>query len=130
MSTLAGARGVTDIAAADVAALDADNDAVLGVLISSEPTLDAMDMIARSVGAYYGFDRAGTLRMRRYGLPSAGLGALPVVAPWNTQTLENVPLTRAEMEANGDTETVADAMRNLLGVSWNLTRAAAPIRTC
>lgn len=43
------------------------------------------------------------------------------------QTLENVPLTRAEMEANGDTETVADAMRNLLGVSWNLTRAAAPI---
>ncbi|MGQ2932434.1 MAG: SDR family NAD(P)-dependent oxidoreductase, partial [Sphingopyxis sp.] len=32
------------------------------------------------------------------------------------QTLENVPLTRAEMEANGDTETVADAMRNLLGV--------------
>ncbi|WP_052129668.1 SDR family oxidoreductase [Sphingomonas sp. 35-24ZXX] len=43
------------------------------------------------------------------------------------QTLENVPLTRAEMEANGDGETVADAMRNLLGVSWNLTRAAAPI---
>ncbi|WP_116969769.1 SDR family oxidoreductase [Blastomonas sp. UPD001] len=43
------------------------------------------------------------------------------------QTLENVPLTRAEMEANGDSETVADAMRNLLGVSWNLTRAAAPI---
>ncbi len=43
------------------------------------------------------------------------------------QTLENVPLTKAEMEANGDTETVADAMRNLLGVSWNLTRAAAPI---
>ncbi len=41
------------------------------------------------------------------------------------QPLDNVPLTREEMEACGDTETVVDAMRNILGVTWNLARAAA-----
>jgi malonyl-CoA reductase/3-hydroxypropionate dehydrogenase (NADP+) len=30
------------------------------------------------------------------------------------QTLDNVPLTEAEMAANGDVETVSDAMRNIL----------------
>lgn len=91
LRALAGARGITDIDDADVAALDAANDAVLGVLISGETTLDAMDMLARSVGAWYGFDREGILRMHRYELPSAAGAALPVIAPWNTMTLENVP---------------------------------------
>ncbi len=43
------------------------------------------------------------------------------------QPLDNVPLTEAEMKANGDTETVSDAMRNILAVTWNLARAAAPL---
>ena len=38
--------------------------------------------------------------------------------------LERVPLTAEEL-ANGDTETVAQAARSLLGVAWNLVRAAA-----
>ncbi len=47
------------------------------------------------------------------------------------QTLENVPLSAADLEANrkdgaADTETVGDAMRNILGVTWNLAREAAP----
>jgi hypothetical protein len=91
LSTLAGERGITDISAADVAALDAANDAVLGVLVQGESTLDVLDMLARSIGAWYGFDRSGTLRMHRYELPSAAGAALPVVAPWNAMTLENVP---------------------------------------
>ena len=41
------------------------------------------------------------------------------------QPIENVPFTRAEMEACGDTETVPDAMRNILGVTWNTSRIAA-----
>ncbi|WP_420392141.1 SDR family NAD(P)-dependent oxidoreductase [Acuticoccus sp.] len=41
--------------------------------------------------------------------------------------LDDVPLTQEEMEAIGETESVADAMRNLLGVTWNLARIAAPI---
>lgn len=48
------------------------------------------------------------------------------------QTLENVPLTGDELDAlreagSGDNETVGDAMRNILGVTWNLARAAAPL---
>ncbi|MGP1352958.1 MAG: SDR family oxidoreductase [Parasphingopyxis sp.] len=43
------------------------------------------------------------------------------------QLLENVPLTEEEMDASGDTETVADAMRNIFGVTWNLSRIAAPL---
>lgn len=43
------------------------------------------------------------------------------------QTLDQIPLTRAEMEACGESETVADAMRNIFGVTWNLARAAAPL---
>jgi malonyl-CoA reductase/3-hydroxypropionate dehydrogenase (NADP+) len=47
------------------------------------------------------------------------------------QPLENVPLSDADMaalKASGfaDTETVPDAIRNILGVAWNLARAVAP----
>ncbi|NBP07425.1 MAG: SDR family NAD(P)-dependent oxidoreductase [Gammaproteobacteria bacterium] len=45
--------------------------------------------------------------------------------------IDNLPLSREELEtlrATGstDTETVADAAGNLLGLSWNMVRAAAP----
>jgi len=45
--------------------------------------------------------------------------------------IENLPLAREELEAlraagSTDTETVADAAGNLLGLSWNMVRAAAP----
>ncbi len=48
------------------------------------------------------------------------------------QAIENLPLTREELEAlqakgASDTETVGDALRNILGVTWNLVRTAAPI---
>ena len=47
------------------------------------------------------------------------------------QPLENVPLSADDLKAlqargMADSETVPDAMRNLLGVTWNLVRAAAP----
>ncbi len=47
------------------------------------------------------------------------------------QTLERLPLSQPELfeaqkEGATDTESVADAMRNILAVTWNLVRAAAP----
>jgi malonyl-CoA reductase/3-hydroxypropionate dehydrogenase (NADP+) len=47
------------------------------------------------------------------------------------QLLERLPLTQAELfqaqkDGSTDTESVADAVRNILGVTWNLVRAAAP----
>ncbi len=46
------------------------------------------------------------------------------------QPLERLPLSRADLEAlqaegSTDTETVGDAARNILGVAWNMVRAAA-----
>jgi malonyl-CoA reductase/3-hydroxypropionate dehydrogenase (NADP+) len=48
------------------------------------------------------------------------------------QPLEKVPLTDEELQAlreqgATDTETLAQATRNILGVSWNMLRAAAPV---
>ncbi|MFW5633363.1 MAG: SDR family NAD(P)-dependent oxidoreductase, partial [Erythrobacter sp.] len=43
------------------------------------------------------------------------------------QPLHNVPFTAEEREAAGESETVSDAMRNILGVTWNLARIAAPM---
>lgn len=43
------------------------------------------------------------------------------------QPLAQVPFTNEEMEALGESETVSDAMRNILGVTWNLCRVAVPM---
>lgn len=59
-----------EISAADVAALDAANNAPLGIWITGEETFaSAMDAVAGSVGAYYGFDGPGMLRMARLEAP-------------------------------------------------------------
>ncbi len=47
------------------------------------------------------------------------------------QPIENLPLTGEELAAlqkkgASDSETVGDALRNILAVAWNVTRAAAP----
>ena len=48
------------------------------------------------------------------------------------QPLERVPLTREELDAlraegASDSETLADATRNILGVAWNMLRASTPL---
>jgi malonyl-CoA reductase / 3-hydroxypropionate dehydrogenase (NADP+) len=48
------------------------------------------------------------------------------------QALTNVPLSQEELDAlraagSTDSETLAQASRNILGVSWNILRAAAPV---
>ncbi|QMW22566.1 SDR family oxidoreductase [Sandaracinobacteroides saxicola] len=43
------------------------------------------------------------------------------------QTLVKLPLDEAERAAQGDAESVGDAMRNIFGVTWNLVRSVAPV---
>ncbi|MEE4289476.1 MAG: SDR family oxidoreductase [Erythrobacter sp.] len=43
------------------------------------------------------------------------------------QPLHNIPFSAEEREACGDTETTRDAMLNILGVTWNMARIAAPL---
>jgi hypothetical protein len=60
-----------DIVAADVTALDQANNATVGLWISDEQSaLEAMDAIANSVGAWWGFDPWGRLRMAQMQLPT------------------------------------------------------------
>lgn len=98
-------RGVVsgDINAADVTALDTASSAVCGLWIDdSRTTLDAMDLIARSCGAVYWFDRLGALRMRQLSLPGAAEAV--AVAPWSAQSVtqvmsgEDVPTERVRIK--------------------------------
>ena len=58
------------ISAADVAALDSAASAVVGMWVDGDVTVQqAMDSIAASIGAWYGFDGAGSLRMGRLTAP-------------------------------------------------------------
>ena len=71
MATGAGGVVPEDVAAADVAALDAANPAELGLWIDADVSVRAaMERVANSVGAWFGFDRLGRLRMRRLEAPS------------------------------------------------------------
>jgi hypothetical protein len=61
---LSAGLGTGEISSADVTALDAANSAVVGIWVVDAPTfLNVMDQVAQSIGAYYGFDPNGVLRM-------------------------------------------------------------------
>jgi hypothetical protein len=77
LKALALAAGLTagEISSADVTALDSANSAVIGLWLRDEDTLAALDLAAASIGAWYGFDGAGTLRMGRLEAPSGSPAA-------------------------------------------------------
>lgn len=59
------------VSSADVTALDGANSAVLGLYAREEITVRAaMEQISNSVGAWFGFDRLGVLRMNRLAAPT------------------------------------------------------------
>lgn len=59
-----------DINAADVTALDAASAAECGLFVRDDTTgLAAMDLLAPSAGAYFGFDRLGKFRMAQLTIP-------------------------------------------------------------
>ncbi len=59
------------ISSTDVTSLDAANAAVVGIWLQDDTTaLSAMDQIAASIGAWYGFDKDGVLRVGQLAAPS------------------------------------------------------------
>lgn len=65
-----------DIDSADVTALDASNASPVGIYIEQETTaIQAMDEVAQSIGAYFGFDAVGKFRLGRLTAPMG----MPVV---------------------------------------------------
>lgn len=87
LKAMAQAAGITDISAADVTAMDTANSAVVGLYVDgSETTLQLMDQVAASAGAFFGFDAEGTLRMSVLTAPSGT--AVATVRTWNTAALD------------------------------------------
>jgi hypothetical protein len=77
-----------DISSSDVTALDTDNSSVVGIWLNDSSTTfsAAMDSIAASVGAWYGFDTSGDLRMGRLTAPSGS----PVVTLYDYDIYDNI----------------------------------------
>jgi hypothetical protein len=60
-----------DINASDVTALDTANNSVIGIWIDgADSAMVAMDKVAQSIGAYFGFDALGVLRMGLFTAPT------------------------------------------------------------
>jgi hypothetical protein len=71
LATGPGGIASGDVVAGDVTALDAAASAPLGLWLDGEQTVrQAMTQVAQSVGAWFGFDRLGKLRMRQLVVPS------------------------------------------------------------
>lgn len=80
LKALALSAGLTsgEISSGDVTALDTACAYVLGIVADDDtPHRQAMDAIANSIGAWYGFDGTGVLRMGRLAAPS-GTPALEI----------------------------------------------------
>lgn len=70
LARIAADMGITDISAADLAALDAASPARAGWWVSDDSTAaSVMDSVAQP-SVWYGFDRLGTLRFNRLAAPS------------------------------------------------------------
>lgn len=131
---LVEARGLT-VEAADVAALDAANGAVLGVFINDDrDTLAIMEEVARTVGAAFWANRLGVIRMARIALPT-GTQPKATLADWSAlrvtsvPTTENVPTTSWELryaryhrplQGTEVATSVSDADRADLGQAWRV----------
>ena len=89
---------------------------------ASTVVMDGADPASVRAGAAEVFARYGRLDILVNNAGSAG----------PKQPLERLPLNKGDLtalqaEGSTDTETVADAARNILGVAWNMVRACAPL---
>jgi len=140
---IALAAGVAsgDITAADITALHADNSAPIGLAVTdSETAVACLDRVLGSVGAWYGFDALGKLRMGRLELP-AGTPAVVfdqdrIISlsrdtsndPWKGQPVWRVSLTydvnetpQNDSDLGGDKTSPTDPVGGLTRRAWLAT---------
>lgn len=107
-----GGVAAGDVSAADIAVLDAANSAVIGIWLPDGGNIRAaLDQICQSVGAWWGFDRAGKYRIRRLELPSG----TPVA------TLTSDEIIKIERTVSGDSGRGVPAWRVTVGHAQNHT---------
>jgi hypothetical protein len=97
LKRIATDAGIPSISESDVTALDVLNSAEVGVWVSDDAdTVDVMDEVAQSIGAYYLFDAAGTMRMGQLDLPIA-----PSVATLDDTNIIDIDLVRSDDAGRG-----------------------------
>jgi len=123
------------IATGDVAALDALNSGVIGLYIDTEMTfLQAFDQIASTVGAWWGGNNAGKLRIKRLsppsGTPVLSITKHDVIPPLERLSTKDenrgVPLYRVTcryaqnptVQTNNVALSVTEARRAEIGQEW------------
>lgn len=112
LALLSGTVLSADIYSADVTALDAAASAPIGIWLSNgENIKSAMDEVATSVGAWFGFDRLGRLRMGQLTVPTGS----PVL------TLTEQDISEMERTATADTDKGVPAYQVRLGYQRNYT---------
>lgn len=92
LKQIALAMGIVtgDISAVDVTALDTANSGELGIWVAGDDTaLTAMDAVAASVGAWFGFDRLGQLRMGRLVTPAGS--PVATLDSTNVSRIDRIP---------------------------------------
>ncbi len=94
LNSIATSMGVS-VSPSDVTALDALNNAEIGVWVNSEATaISVMDEVAESIGAWFSFDSLGVLRMGRLDAPSG----TPVLE------IDDNIYTKLDLISNADTD--------------------------
>lgn len=102
-----------DINATDVAAMDAANASVIGIWINQgDNTKQVMDAVAASIGAWYGFDRNGKLRMAQLSAPSG--------VPVATFTSQEIISLQRTATADTDRGVPAYQVKLSYGRNWTI----------
>lgn len=124
--SMAGGLSFAEVSASDVAALDTINHAVVGIWLDNETTTtqSALDQVAASIGAWYGFDGDGVLRM---GVLTEPAGA-PALDLYDFDTWEGVERRPARDNGVPAWRVTVNYARNWMPQTSGLVGAVTPDR--
>ena len=87
-----GPLTTADLDTASFTALDTANPAVVGLYMADQrATLEALDELVNSIGAFYGFDRSGKFEVGLFLAPAAGPPAAAAFGPVEILEIEALP---------------------------------------
>lgn len=119
--TRRGGIAAGDVSEADIDDLNAANGATVGIWIGGEANIRAtLDLLAGSVGAWWGVDRTGSFRIRRLEVPAGTAAA----------TFRFFDQTTATVATDADIVTVRTAASNDAGrgiPAWRVLVAYKPV---
>jgi hypothetical protein len=91
MNEILAIQGLSALSA-DVTALNALNNRQVGIYIDDDITIkDALNKVARSIGAYFYYDRLGQIRLGRFTDPAYTIATPVILQEYDILNIEHVP---------------------------------------